>query len=92
MDTDEEMAEEYCDNEVPFDATESGEKLYTENDLKYAYLAGLKAGRIAMFEKEAEEWEKNNCYPFSDCPNIEKSLKDAYQKGAEFGYNKAKNE
>ena len=42
---DEEMAEEYCNNEVPFDTTESGEKLYTENDLKYAYLAGLKAGR-----------------------------------------------
>ena len=43
--TDEEMAEEYCNNEVPFDTTENGEKLYTENDLKYAHLAGLKAGR-----------------------------------------------
>ena len=43
--TDEEMAEEYCNNEVPFDTTESGEKLYTENDLKHAYLAALKAGR-----------------------------------------------
>ena len=48
--TDEEMAEEYCNNEVPFDTTESGEKLYTKNDLKYAYLAGLKAGR--------PEWHK----------------------------------
>ena len=43
--TDEEMAEEYCNNEVPFDTTESGEKLYTKNDLKYAYLAGLKADK-----------------------------------------------
>ena len=43
--TDEELAEEYCNNEVPFDITESGEKLYTENDLKYAYLAGLKASK-----------------------------------------------
>lgn len=43
--TDKEMAEEYCNNEVPFDTTESGEKLYTENDLKYAYLAGLEADK-----------------------------------------------
>lgn len=43
--TDEEMAEEYVKEEVPFDTTESGEKLYTEYDLKQAYLAGLKAGR-----------------------------------------------
>lgn len=42
---DEEKAEEYCNNEEPFDTTESGEKLYTENDLKYAYLAGLKTAR-----------------------------------------------
>ena len=43
--TDEKMAEEYCNNEVPFDTTESGEKLYTENDLKHAYLVALEAGR-----------------------------------------------
>ena len=43
--TDEEMAEKYANNEVPFDTTESGEKLYTKNDLKYAYFAGLKAGK-----------------------------------------------
>lgn len=43
--TDKEMAEEYCNDEVPFDTTESGEKLYTEYDLKQAFLAGLKAGR-----------------------------------------------
>ena len=43
--TDEEMAVEYCNNEVPFDITESGEKLYTETDLKQAFLAGLKAGK-----------------------------------------------
>ena len=39
------MTKEYCNNEVPFDTTDSGEKLYTENDLKHAYLAGLKAGK-----------------------------------------------
>ena len=43
--TEDEMAKEYCNNEVPFDTTESGEKLYTENDLKYAYLTGFKAGK-----------------------------------------------
>ncbi len=43
--TDEEMAEEYCNNEVPLDTTESGEKLYIETDLKHAYLAGLNEGR-----------------------------------------------
>lgn len=53
--TDEEKAEEYCNNEVPFDTTESGEKLYTENDLKYAYLAGLKAGKDMNV---ATKWHK----------------------------------
>ena len=43
--TEDEMAKEYCNNEVPFDTIDSGEKLYTENDLKHAYLAGLKAGK-----------------------------------------------
>lgn len=33
--TEDEMAKEYCNNEVPFDITDSGEKLYTENDLKH---------------------------------------------------------
>lgn len=47
--TDIERAEEYCNNEVPFDTTENGENLYTENDLKYAYLAGLKAARKEMW-------------------------------------------
>ena len=39
--SDDEKAKEYCNNEVPFDTTDSGEKLYTENDLKQAFLAGL---------------------------------------------------
>ena len=43
--TEDEMAKEYCNNEVPFDTTDSGEKLYTENVLKHTYLAGLKAGK-----------------------------------------------
>jgi hypothetical protein len=34
------LADEYCKNEIPFDITECGEKLYTENDLKQAFIAG----------------------------------------------------
>ena len=37
----------------------------------------------AELEKEAEEWVKNNNYPYSSCPNIEKKLKQAYLAGAE---------
>ena len=44
MNFDEKMAEEYCNNEVPFDTTENGEKLYTENDMKYTYLTALRKG------------------------------------------------
>ncbi len=44
MSFDEKMAEKYCNDEFPFITTESGEKLYTENDLKYAYLTALRAG------------------------------------------------
>ena len=40
-------------------------------------------------EELAEEWVKNNGYPFRDCPNIEKKLEQAFKDGAEFGYNKA---
>ena len=53
--TDKELAEEYCNNEEPFDTTESGEKLYTENDLKYAYLAGAEFGY-----NKANEWHKQS--------------------------------
>ena len=58
--TDKELAEEYCNNEEPFDTTESGEKLYTENDLKYAYLAGAEFGY-----NKANEWH----YP-KECENV----------------------
>lgn len=35
-----------------------------------------------MTEKEmAEEWVQNNNYPYSNCPNIEKKLKQAYLAG-----------
>ena len=34
-------------------------------------------------ETEAKEWIKNNNYPYSNCPNIEKKLKQAYLAGAE---------
>lgn len=34
-------------------------------------------------KQEAEEWVQNNNYPYSNCPNIEKKLKQAYLAGAE---------
>lgn len=34
-------------------------------------------------KQEAEEWVQNNNYPYSNCPNIEKKLKEAYLAGAE---------
>ena len=40
-----------------------------------------------MFEKEAEEY--NQKVPFNPL-NVEKEIRRAFQKGAEFGYNKAK--
>ena len=39
-----------------------------------------------MFEKEAEEY--NQKVPFNPL-NVEKEIRRAFQKGAEFGYNKA---
>lgn len=63
---DEELAEEYAKEEVPFDTTESGEKLYTEHDLKHAFLAGLKAAR-------AEQWHDLKKNP-DDLPKDEKDM------------------
>lgn len=34
-------------------------------------------------KQEAEEWVQNNNYSYSNCPNIEKKLKQAYLAGAE---------
>lgn len=42
-----------------------------------------------MFETEAEEY--NQKVPFNPL-NVEKEIRRAFQKGAEFGYNKAKEE
>lgn len=45
-----------------------------------------------MFEKEAEEFERRKHYRYEDndyCGDIADGIKQAYQKGAEFGYNKA---
>ena len=42
-----------------------------------------------MFEKEAEEY--NQKVPFNPL-NVEKEIRRAFQKGAEFGYNKANEE
>ena len=46
-----------------------------------------------MFEKEAKEYEKIKHYLYEDndyCGDITDGIIQAYQKGAEFGYNKAK--
>lgn len=45
-----------------------------------------------MFEKEAEKYEKRKHYRYEDneyCSDIADGIIQAYQKGAEFGYNKA---
>ena len=45
-----------------------------------------------MFEKEAEEFEKRKHYRYEDndyCGDIADGIIQAYQQGAEFGYNKA---
>ena len=46
-----------------------------------------------MFEKEAKEYEKRKHYLYEDndyCGDITDGIIQAYQNGAEFGYNKAK--
>lgn len=48
-----------------------------------------------MFEKEAVEYEKRKHYRYEDndyCGDITDGIIQAYQQGAEFGYNKAKAE
>ena len=45
-----------------------------------------------MFEKEAEEYAIENWEYYEEGKNDSKALKQAYQRGAEFGYNKAKKE
>lgn len=45
-----------------------------------------------MFEKEAEEFERRKHYRYEDndyCDDIADGIIQAYQQGAEFGYNKA---
>ena len=45
-----------------------------------------------MFEKEAEEFERRKHYRYEDndyCCDIADGIIQAYQQGAEFGYNKA---
>lgn len=44
-----------------------------------------------MFEKEAKEYEKRKHYLYEDndyCGDIADGIMQAYQQGAEFGYNK----
>ena len=48
-----------------------------------------------MFKKEAEEYERTKHYRYEDneyCGDITDGIIQAYQDGAEFGYNKAMNE
>ena len=45
-----------------------------------------------MFEKEAEEYAIENWEYYEEGKNDSKELKQAYLAGAEFGYNKAKDE
>ena len=48
-----------------------------------------------MFEKEAEEFERRKHYRYEDndyCGDIADGIIQAYQQGAEFGYNKANEE
>lgn len=47
----EKKAEEYCNNEVPLDTTESGEKLYTEYDLKQTYIVSAKVNNIVWHKQ-----------------------------------------
>lgn len=42
-----------------------------------------------MFEKEAEEYANENLEHYEEGQNDYKALKQAFQDGAEFGYNKA---
>lgn len=42
-----------------------------------------------MFEKEADEYATENWEYYEEGKNDSKELKQAYQQGAEFGYNKA---
>ena len=42
-----------------------------------------------MFEREAEEYAIENWEYYEEGKNDSKALKQAYQRGAEFGYNKA---
>ena len=45
-----------------------------------------------MFEKEAEEYSTENWEYYEEGQNDSKALKQAYLAGAEFGYNKCKEE
>ena len=48
-----------------------------------------------MFEKEAKEYEERKHYRYEDndyCGDIADGIIQAYQQGAEFGYNKCKEE
>lgn len=63
----EQEAKEYADSEVPFDTTESGEKLYTKFDVEYAYIQGAKKNEVKL--EEAKEIIKDlinlyHEYPF----------------------------
>lgn len=57
----EERAKEYADNEVPFDTTDSGEKLYVRYDVVQAYIAGARENGIEWHDlrKHPEDLPKD---------------------------------
>ena len=81
----EELAEEYCNNEVPFDITESGEKLYTESDLKYAFLAGFAEGRQKLHKVADGDLPKETDFVESDTLLLIVQLKGTKHRRYELG-------
>lgn len=55
----EKKAKEYADNEVPFDTTESGEKLYTKYDVEQAYVAATKELREKIMNEKCSGCKYN---------------------------------
>ena len=71
---DEALADEYCKNEIPFDTTECGEKLYTENDLKQAFIAGNKSKEEQLKKMKSLIEEIYEEYGFGELVKIRNDL------------------
>ena len=77
---DEALADEYCKNEIPFDTTECGEKLYTENDLKQAFIAGNKSKEEQLKKMESLLKEIYEEYGFGEFVKIRNDLPTEIQE------------